>query len=79
MTECAILKQEVLKGKKINKSEAMELYEQPLEELCACADEIRRSFLSGQFDICCIINGEKRAVLGKLPLLRSIQPIFNRP
>ena len=44
MTECAILKQEVLKGKKINKSEAMELYEQPLEELCACADEIRRSF-----------------------------------
>lgn len=58
MTECAILKQEVLKGKKINKSEAMELYEQPLEELCACADEIRRSFLSGQFDICCIINGK---------------------
>ena len=40
MTECVILKQEVLKGKKINKSEAMELYEQPLEELCSCADEI---------------------------------------
>lgn len=58
MTECVILKQEVLKGKKINKSEAMELYEQPLEELCSCADEIRRSFLSGQFDICCIINGK---------------------
>ena len=49
---------EVLAGKLVTKEEALELYGHPLDELCECADKIRRHFCSNQFDICTIINGK---------------------
>lgn len=52
------LKNEVLQGKQISREEALWLYEQPLEELCDSADEIRRRFCADTFDICTIINGK---------------------
>lgn len=48
----------VLRGAAITKEQALFLYEQPLEELCACADRIRRHFCGDGFDICTIINAK---------------------
>ena len=48
----------ILEGKMITKQEAIELYEQPLQELCRKANEIRKQFCSNRFDICTIINGK---------------------
>ncbi len=53
-----ILGNKVIAGEQITKAEALELYGQPLDELCSKADEIRRHFCSGGFDICTIINGK---------------------
>lgn len=53
-----ILKEKVLKGYQIYKKEALFLAEQPLEELCEGADEIRRAFCGNDFDLCTIINGK---------------------
>ncbi|MDE6938677.1 MAG: biotin synthase BioB, partial [Lachnospiraceae bacterium] len=39
------------------------LYEEPLEEVCTAADEIRRYFCEDRFDLCTIINGKS----GKCP------------
>lgn len=50
--------EEVLNGRQVTREEALSLYDQPLEELCQCADRIRRHFCSNQFDICTIINGK---------------------
>ena len=58
MTELERLTDKVLNGEQITKEEAMNLYEQPLEELCESADQIRRKFCAEQFDICTIINGK---------------------
>lgn len=58
MTELEKLTEKVLNGEQITKEEAMNLYEQPLEELCESADQIRRKFCAEQFDICTIINGK---------------------
>ncbi len=58
MTELEKLTDKVLNGEQITKEEAMNLYEQPLEELCESADQIRRKFCAEQFDICTIINGK---------------------
>lgn len=52
------LTEKVLNGEQITKTEAMFLYEQPLNELCESADIIRRHFCSNKFDICTIINGK---------------------
>ncbi|MCM1325007.1 MAG: biotin synthase BioB [Lachnoclostridium sp.] len=52
------LKDEVMQGKRISREEALWLYEQPLEELCGSADEIRAHFCRDTFDICTIINGK---------------------
>ena len=52
------IKEKVLKGEQISKSEALVLYETPLEELCEAADEIRAHFCGNAFDICTIINGK---------------------
>lgn len=51
-------KEKVLNGKLLNKEEAMELIEVPLEELCNAADNIRKHFCGNGFDICTIINGK---------------------
>lgn len=48
----------ILEGTMITKQEAIELYEQPLQELCQKANEIRKQFCSNGFDICTIINGK---------------------
>ena len=48
----------VLNGGEITREEALYLYEQPLEELCAGADRIRRQFCGSRFDLCTIINGK---------------------
>ncbi len=52
------LTEKVLKHGLITKEEAWYLWEQPLEELCACANRIRRQFCSNAFDLCTIINGK---------------------
>lgn len=48
----------VLEGGRLDSGEALELYNQPLEELCREADTIRRNFCADAFDICAIINGK---------------------
>lgn len=48
----------VMQGNQITKEDALILYEQPLEALCASANKIRQYFCSNQFDICTIINGK---------------------
>jgi len=72
MIDIETLTREVLDGKAITKSEAVELYALPLEPLCRNADEIRRRFCSNSFDLCTIINGKKRKMFRKLPVLRAI-------
>lgn len=52
------LTQKVLDGSHITKSEAIYLYNQPLDELSANANIIRNHFCSNTFDICTIINGK---------------------
>ncbi len=51
-------KERVLKGEVVTKETAMLLAEQPLEELCTAADEIRQACCGNGFDICTIINGK---------------------
>lgn len=52
------LKEKVLKGGQITKEDAVQLYEEPLEELCQAADQIRKHFCKDRFDMCTIINGK---------------------
>ncbi len=56
--EVRTLGNEVLEGKMLSAREALWLYQQPLEELCGMADEIRRHFCGNRFDMCTIINGK---------------------
>ena len=51
-------KERVLRGETVDKETALLLAEQPLEELCAAADAIRRACCGSGFDICTIINGK---------------------
>lgn len=50
------IKEKIIKGYLINKKEAMQLLEVPLDELCSAADEIRQHFCGNRFDACTIIN-----------------------
>ncbi|MEG2080967.1 MAG: biotin synthase BioB [Oscillospiraceae bacterium] len=52
------LKCKVLSYGECSKEEALALYNEPLEELCSSANEIRKHFCGNQFDICTIINGK---------------------
>lgn len=52
------LKEHILNGGTTTKEEALNLLEQPLEDLCAAADEIRRKYCGNRFDICTIINAK---------------------
>ena len=52
------LTEHVRNGKQITRDEALFLYDQPLEDLCLCADRIRSDFCSNRFDICTIINAK---------------------
>lgn len=58
MTMISTCKRAVLSGAGLTKEEALALYEEPLEQLCAAADEIRRHFCGNAFDICIIVNGK---------------------
>lgn len=50
------IKNRIISGEQINKEEALFVAGQPLEELCAAADEIRETFCGNAFDICSVIN-----------------------
>lgn len=50
------LKRIVLNGGSVRREDALELYNQPLENLADAADEIRRFFCGDRFDICSITN-----------------------
>lgn len=52
------LKVRILDGYKIIRDDALGLVDADLEELCRCADELRRHFCGDAFDICTIINGK---------------------
>ena len=58
MSYVEILASKVFDGGMISKQEALKLYGEPLEELCAKADEIRQHFCANKFDVCTIINGK---------------------
>ncbi len=53
-----MLEQKVLQGEAITREEALWLYHQPLEELCAAADRLRQQFRGNAFDLCTIINAK---------------------
>lgn len=52
------LKNKVLAGHQTSREEALRLLNEPLDELCRAADELRRRFCGDGFDICTIINGK---------------------
>lgn len=58
MAEIQTLRDRVLNGDQITREQALALYAQPLEPLCAAADDIRRAFCTDAFDLCTIINGK---------------------
>lgn len=58
MSYVDIIGDKVLSGEEITREEALKLYDFPLEELCAKADEIRKKFCADKFDVCTIINGK---------------------
>ncbi len=58
MTNLDILAEKVMEGHLLTRREAMELSGCSLEPLCRKADEIRRHFCSGRFDLCTIVNGK---------------------
>lgn len=52
------MKEKVMDGEEITREEAIALSKEPLSELQAAADEIRKSMCGNGFDICTIINGK---------------------
>ncbi len=52
------MKKKLLSGGDISREEALWLYEEPLEDLCTAAHEIRRRFCGNGVDLCTIINGK---------------------
>lgn len=58
MSLIAELKQKIVSGGAITREEALQLIDEPLEELTAAADELRAHFCGNAFDMCTIINGK---------------------
>ena len=56
--ELEALERKVLDGGAVTREEALWLYEQPLEPLCAAGDRIRAHFCGDGFDLCTIVNGK---------------------
>ena len=52
------VKEKVIAGGSVSREEALRLYKEDLQELCAAADEIRRFFCKDGFDLCSIVNGK---------------------
>ena len=57
------LKERILAGGEISREEALQLFEEPVEEVARAADEIREKFCGNGFDICTIINGKSEDAL----------------
>ena len=53
------LKVRILAGGEISREEALQLFEEPVEEVARAADEIREKFCGNGFDICTIVNGKR--------------------
>jgi len=68
------IKEQVLQGNQIAKAEALQLYGEPLEELCLAADEIRYQFCGNRFDLCTIIK-ERAADVQKTVNIVHSQPV----
>lgn len=58
MSYIETLKNQILNGESCTREDALRLYDEPLEDLCGAANEIRKQVCSNQFDICTIINGK---------------------
>nr|WP_297176920.1 biotin synthase BioB [uncultured Agathobaculum sp.] len=58
MSELHNVRDRVLSGGAVDRPTALWLYDQPLDGLCACADEIRRHFCGNGFDLCTIVNAQ---------------------
>ena len=52
------LKERIIAGGEISREEALQLFEEPVEDVAQAADEIREKFCGNGFDICTIINGK---------------------
>ena len=52
------LKERIIAGGEINREEALQLFEEPVEDVAQAADKIREKFCGNGFDICTIINGK---------------------
>lgn len=52
------LKEKIMSGESITKEEALSLETADVEELSRAADDIRRRFAGGTFDVCTIINAK---------------------
>lgn len=57
MSFTTTLRDKVLAGGSCTKEELLRLSEEPLDELCSAANEIRKHFCGNIFDLCTIING----------------------
>ena len=58
MNTVQTLKEKAMQGVSITKEEALSLADQPLDELCQAANELREHFCDNVFDLCSIINGK---------------------
>lgn len=58
MSELHDVRDRVLSGGAVDRPTALWLYDQPLDGLCTCADEIRRHFCGNGFDLCTIVNAK---------------------
>jgi biotin synthase len=58
MTLAEKLKEHICGGYQITKNDCMALKNEPLNDLCEQANEIRKHFLNDIFDICTIVNGK---------------------
>lgn len=58
MEFCCKLKYKILQGDTISKEEAIRLKSEPLDKLCKEANEIRKSMVGDEVDLCSIINGK---------------------
>lgn len=52
------LKKDIINGYTITKSDSLNLINEPLDQLCKAANELREYFCKNSFDICTIINGK---------------------
>lgn len=58
MKKIEYYQKKLYKGGLLQKEELLELSEEPLEQLCRAADEIRRHFCGTAFDLCAVISAK---------------------